>query len=75
MDIVVYFFVDFTGSSDPEDESVQEALLVLKHHSLDSWPDILRHWSTTHPLRRVDSNHRDSLKSTLKAPNGHLLVS
>ncbi|XP_052125523.1 uncharacterized protein LOC127749808 [Frankliniella occidentalis] len=40
------------GSCDKEDEDVLTALLALKHLNTDSWPDILKHWTATHRLRR-----------------------
>ncbi|XP_071573280.1 uncharacterized protein [Temnothorax nylanderi] len=40
-----------TGSSDPNNSAVKTAIAHLKYDSADSWPELLRNWSVTHPLR------------------------
>lgn len=75
----------FAGSCDRDDPEVSDAINCLTHTSLDSWPLILKHWSTTHALRRqhildtrateeTDSYLEDIEWDVLKASNGYLLV-
>ncbi|XP_071576808.1 uncharacterized protein [Temnothorax nylanderi] len=41
----------FSGSCDPNDSTVKTAIARLKYDSIESWPELLRSWSVTHPLR------------------------
>lgn len=41
----------FSGNCDPNDPAVITAIAHLKYDCIESWPDILRYWSVTHPLR------------------------
>ncbi|XP_071571495.1 uncharacterized protein [Temnothorax nylanderi] len=41
----------FAGSCDPNDSTVKTAIARLKYDSIESWPELLRSWSVTHPLR------------------------
>nr|XP_012215648.1 PREDICTED: uncharacterized protein LOC105668052 [Linepithema humile] len=41
----------FAGSCDPNDSAIKTAIAHLKYDSIESWPEVLRSWSVTHPLR------------------------
>ncbi|XP_026828146.1 uncharacterized protein LOC105286608 isoform X2 [Ooceraea biroi] len=41
----------FAGSCDPNDSAVKTAIARLKYDNIESWPELLRSWSVTHPLR------------------------
>ncbi|KMQ88400.1 hypothetical protein RF55_12125, partial [Lasius niger] len=41
----------FAGSCDPNDSAIKTAIAHLKYDNIESWPELLRSWSVTHPLR------------------------
>ncbi|KAK3933004.1 Eukaryotic translation initiation factor 3 subunit A [Frankliniella fusca] len=44
---------ELEGSCDLEDDDILSSMIALKHQSTDSWPELLKHWSTTHRIRRM----------------------
>ncbi|XP_011699846.1 PREDICTED: uncharacterized protein LOC105457091 [Wasmannia auropunctata] len=56
------------GSCNPNNPVIKTAITCLKHDSTESWPELLRNWSLTHPLRfkylretRPLTSHSESL--------------
>ncbi|KAK3911554.1 Arabinolytic transcriptional activator araR [Frankliniella fusca] len=72
---------ELKGTTDRNDADLSDAINSLNHTSLDSWPVILEHWSTTHTLRRHElENSTTGVNEyrkwdVLKTSNGHLLLS